>query len=369
MFWISVGVVVYTYAGYPLLLYLRSRWVSRQVRTVSIEPTISVVIAVRNEVSLIAAKLRNLSLLSYPANRFEVIFVSDGSTDGTVELLSSSSNDRLRVISCQEHVGKAEALNRAIAQARGEIVVFTDVRQALKSDSLRHLVDNFGDPAVGCVSGELFLGNAEDGAPLHAAGLYWNLEKKIRQWEGITGSVIGATGALYAVRRELLRPLPPGAILDDVYIPMQVVRQGRRVVFEPEAQAWDRPPASPTFEFRRKVRTLTGNYQLLQLAPWLLTWKNPVLFEFVSHKILRLLVPFALVGTLVSSLLLNGPFYRFVEVLQILLYTSAVLAVVPARVGGVGRLANVTLTVIVLNAAAVVALFYFLTGKKEVWAR
>ena len=369
LFWISVAVVVYTYAGYPLLLSLRARWAARRVGAVPSEPSVTLVMAVRNEAGVIRAKFENLSQLRYPQDRIEILVVSDGSTDETAAILSSLAVDRLRVIVCQENVGKAEALNRAIAQATGEIVVFTDARQMLEPDALRHLVADFGDPHVGCVSGDLLLGEVEDRNSLRGAGLYWKLEKRIRQWEGDAGSVVGATGALYAVRRELVCRLPQGTILDDVYIPLEVVRQGRRVVFEPKARVWDLPPGEPRLEFRRKVRTLTGNYQLLQLAPWLLTRENPVRFQFVSHKILRLIVAFALLGALASSLVLTAPMYRIAAGLQVLLYASAALALVPARLGGLSRLANVTLAFVVLNAAAVLALVNFLTGKKEVWAR
>jgi cellulose synthase/poly-beta-1,6-N-acetylglucosamine synthase-like glycosyltransferase len=368
-FWISVCVVAYTYAGYPLLLYLRSCWAKRPVSTAQIEPTVSVVLALRNEASTVASKLHNMSLLSYPVERFEIIVVSDGSTDETAEILLSLANERTTVICCPEHVGKAEALNLAIARSRGEIVVFTDARQRLECDALRHLVANFNDPTVGCVSGELLLEEVDVPGSLRAAGLYWKFEKKIRQWESNSGSVVGATGAFYAVRRELLRPLPQGTILDDVYTPLQVVRQGHRVIFEHAARAWDQPPSGPAREFQRKVRTLTGNYQLLQLAPWLLTLENPILFKFLSHKMLRLIVPFALVGALICSLAIAEPFYQLSAVLQILLYGSAVLTLIPVRLRGLGRIANLSLTIVLLNAAAVLALVNFLTGKKEVWVR
>lgn len=342
---------------------------NRPVSAAQIQPTISLVLAVHNESSTIAEKLNNLSQLSYPSELIEMIIVSDGSTDGTAELLSPVANKRMIVISCPQHVGKAEALNRAMNTARGEIVVFTDARQRLERDALRHLIANFHDSTVGCVSGELLLEQAESSGSLHAAGLYWEYEKKIRQWESNSGSVVGATGAFYAVRRELVCRLPPGTILDDVYLPLQVARQGRRVVFEQAARAWDRPPADPGREFQRKVRTLTGNYQLLQLAPWLLSSENPLLFRFLSHKILRLIVPFALVGVLFCSLASDEPFYRAVAGLQLVLYTSAVLALLPVRLKGLGRLANISLTILLLNAAAVVALVNFITGKKEVWVR
>jgi cellulose synthase/poly-beta-1,6-N-acetylglucosamine synthase-like glycosyltransferase len=195
------------------------------------------------------------------------------------------------------------------------------------------------------------------------------LEKNIRNWEGLAGSTIGATGAFYAVRKDLLLPLPMGTILDDVYIPLQVARQGSRVVFDPEAVAWDDFTPSPKQEFRRKVRTLAGNYQLLQLAPWLLTGTNPLRLQLVCHKLLRLLVPFTLVGVLVSTFWLRHGIYELALVIQIVLYTLAILTALRAKLGVLTRLSNISFAFIVLNTAAAVALIYFITGRKAVWAR
>jgi cellulose synthase/poly-beta-1,6-N-acetylglucosamine synthase-like glycosyltransferase len=180
---------------------------------------------------------------------------------------------------------------------------------------------------------------------------------------------VGATGALYAVRRNLLSRIPQETILDDVYIPFQVVRQGQRVVFEPRALVWDDLKPGPKQEFRRKVRTLIGNYQLLQLAPWVLKRSNPLRFKFICHKLLRLLVPFALVGLLLSTFWLRKEIFGLALVLQLVFYTLAALSMFRAKVGIVSRLSDIPLAFIVLNAAAAVALFYFVIGKKAVWER
>jgi cellulose synthase/poly-beta-1,6-N-acetylglucosamine synthase-like glycosyltransferase len=369
VFWLSVLLIGYSYAGYPLWLYLRSRMRPFPVLREPILPFVSIVIAVRNEAQALPGKLRNLKELDYPSDRYEIIIASDASTDATNALLAEWANARLRPVFCAEHEGKALTLNQGIQAARGEIVLFTDARQMLESDSARQLVARFADPAVGCVSGELMLGEPGPADRHEGIGLYWKMEKKIREWEGAAGSVVGATGAIYAVRKKYVVPLPAGTILDDVFLPLQVVRQGGRVVFEPSARAWDNFTDTPAREFRRKVRTLTGNYQLLQLAPWLLTRENPVRFEFISHKLLRLFVPFALAGTLGSSLLLAHPFYKSVAVAQLALYSLALVALMRPAPGLIGRLGNLVFSFLMLNTAAVVALVNFLTGKKEVWVR
>lgn len=369
VFWISLLLVAYAYAGYPFWLFLRSRWGTRPVRAAPHFPFVSIVVAAHDEAAVLPRKLQNLAELNYPADRYELVVVSDGSTDATNQILAAQSEERLRVYVSSEHEGKASALNRGIQMSRGDVLAFTDARQILDPDSLRYLAENFADPSVGCVSGELILGAPDAAPPLDGVGLYWTMEKNIRRWEGAQGCVIGATGALYAVRRELCVPLPAGTILDDVYIPLHVARNGARVVFEPRARAWDRAGVGQKQEFRRKVRTLTGNYQLVQLAPWLLTRANPVRFQFISHKLLRLLVPFALAGLLVSSLVLENALYRLAAVIQLLFYGSAALAAFRPKLGFVGRIANVALTFLMLNTAAVVALVNFASGKKQVWVR
>ena len=242
-----------------------------------------------------------------------------------------------------EHRGKANALNHGIAEAKGEIVCFIDARQIISSDGLKNLVANFADPSVGCASGELILRADPTTPSSDGVGLYWRLEKHIRNWEGQAGSTVGATGAFYAVRKDLFSPLPEGIILDDVYIPLQVARQGSRVIFDPSAVAWDDFTPSPKQEFRRKVRTLAGNYQLLQLAPWVLTNANPLRFQLVCHKLLRLLIPFALVGLFVSTLWLRRSLYELALALQLLFYALATLSLFLGKGGIVSRLASIAL--------------------------
>ena len=210
---------------------------------------------------------------------------------------------RVRTLLKPVSQGKAAGLNDAIKLASGEVLLFTDARQQIESGALRLLIENFADPDVGAASGELMLGDPTSGETGKGMGLYWRIEKKIRELESASGSVAGATGAIYCARRSLLdeSPLPEGTILDDVLLPMQIVRKGFRVIFDARARAWDSPDLGESREFSRKVRTLSGNYQLLQLAPWLLSSENAIRFEFVSHKLSRLAVPFALLALLIAS--------------------------------------------------------------------
>ena len=369
VFWSAVIVIAYVYFGYPAWLWLRGHLKPWPVQRGQFTPRVSIVMIVRNEEKVLPGKLQNLAALSYPCEQIEYVVVSDGSTDATADSLRRAAEDgRFHALISQQARSKASGLNDALKVASGEIVVFTDARQQIESDGIWLLIENFADPNVGCVSGELMLGDPGSGQASKGTGLYWLIEKKVRELESLSGSVVGATGAFYAARRELVVPLPEDVILDDVYVPMHIVRQGRRVVFDGRAHAWDTPNLGEKREFSRKVRTLSGNYQLLQLAPWLLTGTNPLRFEFVSHKLLRLLVPFALALALVSSLLVIEPFYRVAAVLQLAFYALSLLGLARVKLGRVTRIADAACTFVLLNTAALVAFKNFVTGRRAAWA-
>jgi biofilm PGA synthesis N-glycosyltransferase PgaC len=370
LFWGSVAFVGYTYLGYPTWLWVRSRWHPRPVRRGFYSRPISIVMVVRNEAAVLEGKLRNLMHLNYAGNRPEIIVVSDGSTDRTNDILAKFAPvSGIQAILNAHPRGKAAGLNDAISAARGDLVVFMDARQEIESDAVRLLTENFADPTIGCASGALMLGNLRTEADAAGIGWYWRIEKQIRESEALSGSMIGATGALYAVRRSLLVPLPEETILDDVLIPMHALRQGTRAIFDSRARVWDVPDQGTKREFARKVRTLSGNYQLLQLAPWLLTGANPVRFQFVSHKLLRLLVPFALGPLLIASFLTPGPLYRISLVMQVFFYSLGIWRLFGPVPSPVARGADVAHTFILLNTAAIVAFANFVTGRGIAWAR
>lgn len=370
VFWISAAWIAYTYLGYAMWLRLRLAWKREPVMRGAVTPSISIVMVVRNEEQNLERKIQNLLTLDYPAEQCQIVIVSDGSTDGTEAMLRKhAANPRVHAVMNSLPAGKAAGLNDAMTWAQGEIVIFTDVRQRIETGAARLLMENFADPAVGCVGGELMLGDPDSGEAASGTGLYWKIEKRIRDLESESGSVVGATGALYAVRRELVPPVPPGTILDDVYIPMSVVRQGSRVVFDGRARAWDLANLGMEREFGRKVRTLSGNYQLVRLAPWVLGGSNPVRFEFISHKLSRLVAPFALAAALVSSAFVSSPFYRVLLICQLAFYVLGILGMFPGKKGPFTRVADAAFTFLMLNTAALIAFGNFVTGRKEVWVR
>lgn len=365
LFWLSLAVVAYAYIGYAVLLAVLARFRRLPVLAAPILPSVSLVLAAHNEEANLPGKLASLFSLDYPEDRLQIVIASDGSTDRTNAILLEHS-PRVLPILLPTAGGKASALNHAVEAARGEILVFMDARQAVDTDAIRHLTACFADPGVGAVSGELHL-ETPDGRPSsEALGIYWKIEKMVRRLESATGSVVGVTGALFAMRRELFLPLPPGTLLDDVLTPMHVVRAGRRVLFLDTAIARDRIFVEPGKEFSRKVRTLAGNYQLLQLAPWLLGRNNPILFRLISHKLLRLAVPFLLLLMLLASATAPGRIYRVALILQLLLYLVALFGALFPVIRQ-WRLVSIAYTFVMLNIAAARAFYNFLTGRAR-WA-
>ena len=334
LFWVSALAVAYVYAGYPALLAIWARVAGRPVRRrPSFDkrdwPAVSVIIAAHNEGARLSGRLGNLLNQSYPGP-IEIIVVSDGSTDGTAAAVAQFEPD-VRFIDLPRG-GKPLALNAGVAAASGRILVFADARQRFSPDAILHLVSNFDDPEVGGVTGELIL-DCEHDDPADSTigdgvGLYWKYEKWLRRHESLIRSTLGATGAIYALRRELWQPLPPATLLDDVLAPMRAVLKGSRIVFDDRARAFDRTSPDGPAESRRKTRTLAGNYQILRLEPrLLLPFANPVWVQYLSHKVGRLLVPWALVCAFVASAVLAAGawFYTVALGLQFAFYGLAVV--------------------------------------------
>jgi cellulose synthase/poly-beta-1,6-N-acetylglucosamine synthase-like glycosyltransferase len=368
IFGVSLIGVLYTYLGYPVLMWMLARLRPRPWKVSLILPSVSVVLAVHNGAALLPRKIAHLLGLDYP-NIKEIIIVSDGSTDGTVELLARQSHPKLTTIILKEHDGKAVALNAGVAKATADVILFVDIRPEIALGAIQQLVSNFADPKVGCVAGELILRkDCHDATSAAVSGIYWSYEKWIRSCESIFGSPVGVYGGFYAIRSELAVPFPAGLILDDMYQPLSIIRKGYRSVLDPQAYVYDTWPTKIENEFYRKVRTLAGNFQLLQLAPWTLTPQNPVLFQLVSHKVMRLLVPYLLLLLLVSTLALSGGslLYAAFAVLQIFYWTVAIIAL-RYRIPVLHRVAAPASALLVLKAAAVVGLYRFIFTRGPLW--
>ncbi|HEY5906491.1 MAG TPA: glycosyltransferase family 2 protein [Vicinamibacteria bacterium] len=367
-FWLAAVFVGYTYLGYPLLIaaaaFLRPL---PPRRLPGFTPSVTVLLVVNDEEDALAGKLDNLLALDYPPERIEIVVVSDGSRDGTDAIATSYASRGVRLLSFPGPRGKASCLNDSVPQTRSDLLVLTDVRQPLAADAVAALASYFHDPNVGAVSGELHL-HRPAGTGVAGVGVYWNYEKLIRRAESSFDSTVGVTGAFYALRRELFSPLDPRTILDDVALPMEIVLRGRRVLFAPEAGAHDQIADKGSREYKRKTRTLAGNYQLVALRPALLDpRKNRLFWQFTSHKLARLLVPWALLLAFVASLALSlegQPFYTLALGAQFAFFGLAALGALFARRSPPPRLLALPYTFCLLNLAALGGLLGFLRGRE-----
>jgi len=362
IFWLSFLMLSYVYLGYPAILYLISIFFKKRIKRKDFYPDVSIIISVYNEEKNIEEKIKNLLDLDYPEEKLEILIGSDGSTDGTNQIISKYLNGRVKFYLKEKREGKPDVLNVLCSIAKGDILVFTDARQRLDRESLKELLKDFSDERIGSVSAELFF---EENKTNKGTDLYWKYEKFIRNSESKIGSMLGATGAMYAVRRELFSELPKDLILDDVYIPLKIVQKGYRAIFESRAKIYDRLAKDAKEEFIRKTRTLCGNFQIFVYLKGLFNpFKNPIWWQLFSHKFLRLLAPFFLVILFISNLfILKNYFYKIFLIFQILFYKFAFFGLVFKNRNA---LFNIPYMFCVMNSAAVVGLYKFLTRRQDV---
>lgn len=365
-FWLATTFIVYTYIGYPVIIWLLSRMKTKtepSLDNISEWPTVAVVVPVYNEVNKVSKKLENLRSLRYQKNKLHIIFVSDGSDDGTNDLLDKQTD--ITFIAYHPRKGKPFAINTVLKQVTAEIVVFSDVRQEIASDSVLYLVARLMEPGIGAVSGELVHHDSESRTAKNVS-LYWRYEKWIRKSESRYHSLVGVTGALYAIRSKHYVPLKEDTLIDDFEIPINIIHSGYRVVMERKATAYDFPQVDLSGEQNRKIRTLTGNFQSFSRNLWLLSpRKNAVFLQLLSHKVFRLFVPYALLLVFLSSWTLDGPFYTFVAFGQTLLYSIALAGMFCPSLRR-NRIISFTALFVSLNWAAVSAFRCFLFNKLEV---
>ena len=366
LFWAAVFGVLYPYIAYPLvLLALRatSGWpeVSRAPDGL---PSVSLIIPVHNEAVRIARKVANTAALRYPAGRLQVLFVSDGSTDGTVDLIRAAAAPEMTVIELARRGGKAAALNAGLARAANDVVVFSDASIQLEPAALERLVLPFADPTIGCVSGEDRIGEAS------GEGLYGRYELALRRLESAVQSIVGASGSFYAQRRSLCQPFVEGLAPDFLSV-LRTVEQGYRAVAEPSAVGSMTSVRDPRHEFERKVRTLIRGLTTLFAHVHLLNPLRYGRFAFLlfSHKVMRWTAPIFLLTAMVSSLLLaRSPLYLAAFVAQVMFYLAALAALI--NFGGVDRslLGRVALYFSSSNAAVLMAWFQYARGvRQELW--
>jgi biofilm PGA synthesis N-glycosyltransferase PgaC len=366
---VSLVLLAYTYVGYPVLIgflaRLRPVVKQRAPRAEEDLPRITICLPVYNGEAYLGAKLESLFAQDYPKDRLDVIVFCDGCTDGTEALArelaareAARGGVRVEVLVGQRK-GKPTALNTMAAAAKGDLLLLNDVRQPLAPVSARALARALDDPGVGCATGNLVLaGDA-------GSGVYWRYENWIRKQESRHRGMVGITGPIAMLRRAELEPLPTDVILDDVWVPSRLALRGKRVELVEEAEAQD-AAFEDDREFKRKVRTLAGNYQIFSMLPALLSpATNPIWFETISHKILRLVAPWLLVALVLVGLRANAA-QDAPGALKLLFWGQAAFYGLAAAGRRAGKLGGVARTFVVLNAAALVGLFKFATGRQRI---
>jgi len=368
--WLCIGVQLYHYAGYPLMLWLLGRFMRAPIECAPITPPVSLIISAYNEATEIANKLRNSLAIDYGA--LEIIVNSEGSEDATPDIAAGFA-PRVTLIHAPERRGKGAAMNAAAARASGEILVFSDANAEYRTDAIRHLVMPFADPAVGCVCGrKIVAGTTTVGV---GEGLYWKYEAWVRRLEGQLGSVAGVNGEMLAVRRKDFTPIPSAVVNDDVFLALSTIARGSRVVFAPDAVCVEGPSASIRDESVRRARMIAGRYHLF-FSLGLLPWRRPLeLLMLISHKLLRLLLPVFMLTGLAANLaavILDPEALIMVALLigQLMLYALALLGASADRLGFRWRPAQMAWYFVAGHLGALAGLLVFLRGgQSPLWNR
>ncbi len=372
--WICLGLMVYHYLGYPALLALLARLLPRPVRQRPVTPKVSLIIAAYNEEKVIKEKIANSLALDYPD--LEIIVVSDGSSDATAGIVRGYAAAGVVGLHRPQRRGKSAAVNRGAERATGDILVFSDANAFYFPDVIRKLIRNFADPDVGCVSGSKTVRPPADSQRPESTvgrseGIYWRYESFIKKKETMVASVTGVVGEMLALRQELFRPIPDKIINDDAFLCWHILRRGFRVVYEPEARCWETASSSGREDMVRRQRITAGRYQLLFRVGWW-PWNNPgALFLLISHKFLRLLLPFLMIIALAANLLLLSfpampAMLLFLLAGQLAFYGLALLGLLLDRRGIRWRLPGLAYYILIGNLASLAGLFLFLSGRQSV---
>jgi cellulose synthase/poly-beta-1,6-N-acetylglucosamine synthase-like glycosyltransferase len=368
LFWIFTGLILYVYAGYPLLLAFLSPMFRHTTPEPNYTPCISVLIAAYNEAANIKRKVEQTLQLDYPADKLEIIVLSDRSTDSTDEIVSQINDPRVRLLRILERGGKTNAQNQGVLAAKGEFLIFSDATTVYHPMSLRYLVSNYRDPSVGAVSGRYQYFDESGRSPTGFGTVaFWNYENLIKKYQSQIKTITGCCGCIYSVRKSAYVPLDPN-IISDLVQPLMVLKQGLRVVFEDRALAYEETTQTSSEEFSMRVRVVTraihGIVRVSELLnPLYYGWTS---FQLISHKVLRWLVPFFLIGAFLSNLfLLNSKFYFYLWIVQALFYGSALLCLV-LPLQKLSKLLTVPLYFCIVNSAALVSVIEVIRGNKYV---
>ncbi len=368
IFWIFLGVLFYVYFGYPLLILAMTKFrPAPPIQKADITPTVSLIISAYNEENVIAQKIENSLALDYPKEKLEIIVASDGSTDGTNEIVNGFASHGVKLVTLKSNQGKSAAQNIAVAGAVGDIILFSDADLMLQPDTVKKIARNFADENVGCVVGKVTYVNKEDTSVSEGEGIYWRYELFLRNAESKLGNFAMGSGTM-AIRRKIFRPLDPN-VGEDFFLPMQTVMAGYRVIYEPEAISRTILHQTKAVDMlQSKVRVISKDLWGLFLCRGIL---NPFRYPFyamglISHKLLRWLVPYFLITLFaVNLLLLDHPFYRLTLALQIAFYALALAGYLWQSKAKPAGILGMPFFFCLVNGAALVGVVRFIMGKKS----
>lgn len=384
-FWLSVVLILYTYIGYPVLVFVLARLRKTEEYRSEWFPNVCLLIAAYNEEEVLAEKLEASLELDYPQDQLDILVAADGSDDRTMEIVQGFSDRGVRLSFQPERRGKLAAISHAMQQVTAEVVVFSDANNEYCPETVRELTVPFFDSHIGAVSGAKTIVKGSKGAG-ESEGLYWKYESFIKKQESRLGSCVGSSGEVFAIRRELFEPPFRSLVNDDFYMAMQVLRKGKRVVYRPQAKSFERISASQRDENLRRKRISAGRWQVVQHARQLLPFRRPlIMWQILSHKILRLLLPFAMLGALVSASLsllpgrhcrglaflhLCEPWNRFFFLAQAVFYITAAAGMIIPISGKPGKLFNLPAFLVNTGFAVMQGFFHFLGSKDPaVWQK
>ena len=375
VFWCCAGLVAYTYILYPVLLLVFAALQRPITPPAEVEdaelPTVSVLIVAHNEEESIRARIQNLLVLDYPKDKLELVIASDSSRDATVAIAKEYAGQSVRVFDFSARTGKAAVLDAVIPKLSGSIAVLSDANTMMDADAVRRLARWFLDPDVGVVCGKLVLTDPSTGKNVDS--LYWRFETLLKRCEGKLGALLGANGGIYALRRSLFQGIRHDTIVDDFVIPLLAhIRTGCRIVYDESAIAYEETPPEIATEFRRRARIGAGGFQSISvLWPLLNPRQGWIAFTFFSHKVLRWLCPFFLLGLAVANVLLaNVGIYGFSLAVGVLLCGTALLGHYSSVGSSAGRAVRLTTMFATMNAALMVGFFRWATGRQQgVWER
>ncbi|MBU2541256.1 MAG: glycosyltransferase family 2 protein [Candidatus Omnitrophica bacterium] len=372
-FWLSIFLIGYAYILYPMLLFLFDKFIQRpKFTTTENLPKVSLIIAAYNEEKVIEKRIKNCLELDYPKDRLEIIIASDGSDDRTNEIVRRYNLDGVILFDYSKRQGKANVLNETLPRTKHGIIIFSDANAFFEPDAIKKLVCYFDDSRIGCVCGLLKFVNAQGSDSAELENFYWRYETFLKKIEGARGSLLGANGPIYAIRKELFIPCPSDTIVEDFFIPMKILEKGYKVFYEKEAVAIEETTKHIIQEKQRRIRIGAGDFQaLFRLLPMLNPLKGFSSFSFWSHKVLRWLAPFFLIFAVFLNLfLLMDPLYKLVFAMQCIFYICAVVGQILSWSGINIKPINLCYYFVSMNLSLLIGFVRYITGRQSVaWAR